>query len=318
MTNIEREMAQNWDQPDMMIDAIESPRVPFTEPIARIVGAAVEAHLNPGGTILEIGAGSGFLKEVLPVIHRMNLISSDYNPRNLKAGLERRSLTPLVASAYELPIKDAAVDCVIDLDAVDTLPNFDDAFKEIERVLKPGGKYIHFQINCPSDDILEHSQPDMVWFPATKKTDAQKQAVGVSKNELYRIFEDGRLEEPYIRFLKTFVDNPVSRLQVEDAPDSDGMVDMVLGIIEGLGLDQVFIPSLYEYFKDRLTSSATSHGLEVIQGEYKRISVGSNEDITKSLMLGREWRTGRGRSMIVGKQAATSAAMMVFVAQKNA
>ncbi|NOZ87232.1 MAG: class I SAM-dependent methyltransferase [Deltaproteobacteria bacterium] len=84
------------------------------------------ARLGPRNKpIIEIGAGSGFLKDLFP-----GIISLDIRKW---PGLD------LTASALELPFKDSCVSSIVMLDAMHHLPRPATFFKEASRVLSPGG-----------------------------------------------------------------------------------------------------------------------------------------------------------------------------------
>jgi SAM-dependent methyltransferase len=95
-------------------------------------------------TVLELGCGSG--ENTVPLLARgANVIALDISP-DLAALARRRvelagvHLTPtvLVASAYNVPLRDRSVDVVLCASVVHHL-NVHRAMKEMRRLLKPGG-----------------------------------------------------------------------------------------------------------------------------------------------------------------------------------
>lgn len=318
MEALERSCAQIWDMPDIMIEAIENPRRPFTAPLAKIVGETVTAHIDEGSVMLEVGAGSGYLKDLLPATHRGNLISSDYNPGNLRAGLGRRSLAAIACSAYELPLRDAAADCVLDLDAFDTLPSLDRAVAEAARALKPGGKFIHFQINIPSEDMLDHDYPDVVWLPQVGVTSREliRHAAGVKREELLAALEAGTLPGAWDRLMRGIMEDTLQRHRTENDPQADTLIQIVNEITRELGLSQVLIPSIAEYFRAKLEKSAVAAGLTVLESGYKKESCPVDDGgLTEELVMGKILPQGSTR--LVSEKTWRSASMMVFVAQKQ-
>ncbi len=76
--------------------------------------------------ILEIGSGAGFIKEMIPEV-----ITSEY--------LSIPSVDLPNCSALALPFRDGELSCVFLLDVLHHLPDLDAFFREMTRVLKPGG-----------------------------------------------------------------------------------------------------------------------------------------------------------------------------------
>jgi ubiquinone/menaquinone biosynthesis C-methylase UbiE len=263
-----------------------------------------------------LGAGSGYLKELMPTTHKDDLISSDYNPRNLQAGMERRTLTAIGASAYELPIRDASVEAVVDLDAFDTLPNFDKAFKEVERVLKPGGKFVHFQINCPSDDMLDHDFPSKVWLPQATPDDFMKRAAGVERDELVAALDGATMPGPWDKVMRSIIADPMYRHAIEGERSASDIIKIVDEITTELGVGRVLVPSIFDYFNNKLASSAAKAGLTIVESGFKQESALSPDGRSTDLVLGHT-KPRQSSRMVSGGQAWRAASMMVFVAQKN-
>ena len=321
MSDLEQSCAQVWDMPEIMLDSVEQGRHPFTAPLSKIVGAAASRHIAPGATILEIGAGSGYLRDLLPVGHQQNLISTDYNYRNLRAGMTRRQLSALACSAYELPFKDKAVDCVVNLDAFDTLPSLDKAMAESMRVLKTGGKFMHFQVNRPSDDMLDYDYPDLTWLPHTKIRHHESSAVGVNRDELTHILNGAMIPESWRIMMQDLIGDKLSRLKMEDHEESDILIDIVDEITAEFGLSQTIIPSIQEYFRSKLEQSARNAGMAVVESAYIMESSAMDQEPDDDygscqLVLGRV-STRAHTGILSGEKVWRIASMMVFVAQKN-
>jgi len=81
-------------------------------------------HLTEGNTILEIGSGGGFIKEIYPFI-----ITSDV----------RESDADIVVNAEHLPFEDEQLGAIFALHCIHHIPNIELFFNEALRVLKPGG-----------------------------------------------------------------------------------------------------------------------------------------------------------------------------------
>ena len=111
-----------------------------TRAIQKYLDAEVGAAL-PGSErlILDIGSGAGNMAHHLA--HYGQVLGMDYNPRPL-AVAQQRGLPVLRGSGSELPFADGNFDLVALLDTVEHIPDELAVLREVERVLKPGGKVI--------------------------------------------------------------------------------------------------------------------------------------------------------------------------------
>ncbi|NLD46547.1 MAG: class I SAM-dependent methyltransferase, partial [Clostridiaceae bacterium] len=140
--------AEIWNNPEGLL-SIEMGRYPHERALRKIVSDVFRQYVPDGANVFEVGAGTGYLKELIPAEYHGSYISSDYNLRNLHEGQRRRNLQIQQASAYNLPLTDGSQDCIVDMDAYDAFPDLQGAMNEINRVLKPDGTFIHFQVNYP-------------------------------------------------------------------------------------------------------------------------------------------------------------------------
>lgn len=130
------------------------PYVPFPNDPARNglqavleVPALVRAlHLPAGGRVLEIGCGGGI---ALPVLHRLLrprlLVGLDIDP-SLVAIARRAALrawTVLEGDAQRMQFEDASFDLVIDFGTCYHVADSAAALREVARVLRPGGLFVH-------------------------------------------------------------------------------------------------------------------------------------------------------------------------------
>jgi SAM-dependent methyltransferase len=126
------------------------------------------AGLKPGQTVLDLGSGGGFdvfiaADKVGPTGH---VIGVDMTPEMLvrarksipvftrKTGL--RNVEFRLGEIEHLPVADSSVDVVISNCVINLSPEKDQVWREIARVLKPGG------IACVSDLALKAPLPDAV------------------------------------------------------------------------------------------------------------------------------------------------------------
>jgi ubiquinone/menaquinone biosynthesis C-methylase UbiE len=119
-------------------------RAPHHELMRGIVGDALQ-HLPPGdGPVVEIGAGDGQLRELLPeaVLDRvqhtepLKLAIREFEKRHPGVAIQR-------AGAEKLPHADGSVDAVLALAVLDVVEDPTAVVRELHRVLKPGGVVVH-------------------------------------------------------------------------------------------------------------------------------------------------------------------------------
>jgi ubiquinone/menaquinone biosynthesis C-methylase UbiE len=122
------------------------------------VPALVRAlRLPAGGCVLEIGCGRGI---ALPALHTLlrpaALIGLDVDGTLLALAAARAhgATASLVrADVRRIPLADASVDLVIDFGTCYHVANPDEALREVARVLRAGGLFVH---ETPVSQMLAH------------------------------------------------------------------------------------------------------------------------------------------------------------------
>ncbi len=141
-------LSRKWDQHAPAYDHM-------SESMEHMLGfAQARAQLFSGlsGTILELGVGTGRNLPYYPQDARM--IALDLSRGMLALAVPRaralsRQVAFLVGDAEDLPFANASLDAVVGSGVFCCVPDAARGFREIKRVLKPGGKIV----------LLEHVRP---------------------------------------------------------------------------------------------------------------------------------------------------------------
>lgn len=115
------------------------------EPYAADIAARVKAFAPTA--VLETAAGTGIVTERLAAVLAADavIIATDLNQAMIDvaaAKVTSAKVTWQACDATRLPFADGAFDCVLCQFGVMFFPSKVDAFKEVRRVLRPGGKFL--------------------------------------------------------------------------------------------------------------------------------------------------------------------------------
>jgi SAM-dependent methyltransferase len=120
------------------------------------------AHLRPGETVVDLGCGGGL--DVLLAAQKVGpsgkAIGIDMTPEMIErarrnaAGQGLANVAFHLATIDRLPLPDASVDCVISNCVINLAPDKGAVFREVYRILKPGGRL------AVSDIALKRPLPD--------------------------------------------------------------------------------------------------------------------------------------------------------------
>lgn len=269
----ERSKAEVWDNVDRLRE-VETGRLPVEGALRKVISDVFEQYVASNGVILETGAGLGYLKTIVPSKYHPGYLSSDYNSTNLRFArnvMGRKNLQGASISAYDLALKENSVDCVINLDAYDTLPNLARAMREVKRVLKTGGVFIHLQVSMPSADTVEEEYPGLIWFPARRIPGERINITGVKPQDLERGVDSLAAVEQKNLF-KQFLSNPKGAYDtLEHSLKALEYIDMVHRLINQMPVDKLVLPSLSDYFKEKLGRMSQQAGLAISESEYREV-----------------------------------------------
>ena len=153
-----------------------------------------------GGVALEVGCGRGVGAEiVLDVFGADRVDAFDLDPRMIELAGRRlvardKRVSLWVGSVTAIPVKDSRYDAVFDFGIIHHVPNWRDGVREINRVLKPGGRlyaeevFEKFIVHPVWERVLGHPQEDR--FDRDRFVGALKDCglLVVGSNQLWRSF----------------------------------------------------------------------------------------------------------------------------------
>jgi ubiquinone/menaquinone biosynthesis C-methylase UbiE len=132
-------------------------------------GLLVESGIDRQSSVLEVGCGSGnYILAVLSAVG-CSCWGIDPSPEMLAQATARPgSVTFLVGRAESLPFRPEFFDLVFSVDVIHHLEDITAYFREVQRVLRPGG---HLCTVTDSEWIIRHREPLAVYFPETVSAD---------------------------------------------------------------------------------------------------------------------------------------------------
>jgi ubiquinone/menaquinone biosynthesis C-methylase UbiE len=117
-------------------------------------------QLKPGGVMVDIGSGPGYLAYALKHQYpRLKLIGLDINAEMLNFAIKgktnkERGLELVLADAEQLPIAGNSLDFAVTSLSMHHWANSEQVFREIKRVLKPGGQFLVFDLRRNSPRLF--------------------------------------------------------------------------------------------------------------------------------------------------------------------
>jgi ubiquinone/menaquinone biosynthesis C-methylase UbiE len=172
----------------------------------------------PAQRMLEIGAGTGFFTLNLmqaglaqsAVVTDISQGMVDVAVRNGRTlGLD---VTGQAADAEALPFADGEFDLVIGHAVLHHIPDLDLAFREILRVLRPGGRFVFCGEPTQRGDLIARRLSTLTWWATGKVTrlPGLRERFARTSEELAQSSEEARLES--VVDLHTFDPDELSRL----------------------------------------------------------------------------------------------------------
>ena len=111
--------------------------------IEREIKRLIEKYVQPNDTYLEIGCGDMSTRKCLPKGVVFNALDIELSEFHLRRVLDAdNNVNVVLASATKIPVESNTVSVIVSMEALTEIPEVDEVFEEMRRVLKPGAKFI--------------------------------------------------------------------------------------------------------------------------------------------------------------------------------
>lgn len=172
---------------------------------------AVSPDPGPFDHALELGCGTGFflLNLMQGGIARHGTVT-DLSPGMVEVATRNAANLGLdvsgrVADAETIPVPDASVDLVVGHAVLHHIPDLDTAFREILRVLRPGGRFVFAGEPTRLGDLYARKLGQATWWATTRfapaswlrpqvELDESSRAAALESVVDQHVFDPGRLE----------------------------------------------------------------------------------------------------------------------------
>jgi SAM-dependent methyltransferase len=127
------------------LESVRKERQPFERLSRLLIAQTLEQYLPGEGLIVEIGMGDGQLRDRLPEAVLPRVIHTEPDAAVSRAyRRQHRNLNVIQAAAERLPFESESVAAVIGLCVLDVVPEGPTVVRELSRILKPGGRVVHW------------------------------------------------------------------------------------------------------------------------------------------------------------------------------
>jgi len=119
--------------------------------IKKLQNAFKQIEIEKIKTVLELGCGIGFVSSYLAKTYDFNVYGTDYDIEQIQLAKKFQPkinhLHFQVEDATKLLFEDSSIDLVVSQNVFHHIPNWEDAIKEIARVLSNGGYFIWLDLS---------------------------------------------------------------------------------------------------------------------------------------------------------------------------
>lgn len=127
------------------LESVRRQRAPFTALARRLIASTLADCLPAEGAVVEIGMGDGQLRERLPELLLPRIIHTEPVAAASRAFRKAQpDVKVLQAGAEKLPFEAESVAAVLGSCVLDVVPDGAVVAQELRRVLRPGGRFVHF------------------------------------------------------------------------------------------------------------------------------------------------------------------------------
>jgi demethylmenaquinone methyltransferase/2-methoxy-6-polyprenyl-1,4-benzoquinol methylase len=120
--------------------------------------AALAWERSPSGTYVDLCAGTLDVSAALAAQPRFSgrIVGADFAEPMLRAGASksRASISPVVADALNLPLRDASAEGAIVAFGIRNVEDLDAGLAEAFRVLKPGARFVILEFSTPPSPMI--------------------------------------------------------------------------------------------------------------------------------------------------------------------
>ncbi len=204
------------------LERVRKERQPFERLSRRLIAQTLERWLPADGLVVEIGMGDGQLRSRLPKAVLPRVIHTEPDAAVSRAYRRQNQQVEVIqASADQLPFESGSVAAVVGLCVLDVVQDRAAALRELARVLKPGGRVIHWldMTTVPGEAMDSLWSVGLVpfpnWFSDSSAGEWPDDLFLVQREQLALVVGSLRqagspAAKPLAQYLATFSSPPVS------------------------------------------------------------------------------------------------------------
>ncbi len=244
---------------------------PFREAYAEILARILGKYIGAKDRILEVGSGLGWLAGLVPQYAPQ--ITQTEKSEELVAHARRNNQSANInkEDIHNLTFNDGSFDTVIGLGVYDVLRNLTQACAETRRVLRRGGRFIHFLDQKPDPNpLIEDYQKDGHYaFPGTDGgSEVGFHLISISDFPIVcEVLAEDLPDRPYlVPLMKEYINDPAMMYIVYFSLSPEA-VSKVAEILNQIADDRIIkkTPSQIDLFQTKLTKGLASNGFRILE-----------------------------------------------------